>query len=878
MAWDPNKQAVSDGFMSMRNVATWHNAAFRALSKSTTRDLTLDEVRRIARDHAESIFASYGQLETIIKHHEATLERRWTQKARNKREQILLEAWPGMAAVHRPDFAVFRAAQLPHQPRASKSASEISDAYRFPTVNLEDLSKTRPLLLMLSARGRNRPDVFAMADHKAMTLGYLAGAIDAPFIDRHSMLLVGQKTAKSYGALVSWSDEPAAEQWLLDALAFGVGLGLEVLANQDRLMKFLLRCCALILHDVDLGAVHLSPQWQTIAGTEKAAQPPTEQQTATLTPSALPTTPLRSIIEQSNEAAYGAPLPIDLAWMESLVAAKLESSRDHLVNLREDPSYFAYHMGEYREHRMELLRDKDGKEHPTVHADGGSAFRVRVLRLLVVTSHGRVEIWKAVHEKVTDLQRLYALYSARLDPRQPLPRELLIAFLELRNRLRELSRGFARQIRNSLLASPPIRRFVVRQEAPANSGMDSPLFISAAFKPSESRESEAAEYLAFLFAQMADDDVCEACGLEYFVDELQHYLQRDKTADALISAYTADFIADLGIIAECLRQISRLQPWETGFIPANDRFKATVERDYATRLAGTRKFDFIISPLLASAADPTNRRKWYYPSDHRRTRETVDAMRKAEAHLDTIWARLDANILPVVNADDSLVGLRQLLGRRGSLKLQRTPPWQEEPVVVANDSSSTAALRRHMSPAELAQHYQDLELRSRVDDEADTANAPVRAKEKTRRAAVETPSDPAANATAVVTPTPARPPLPAFTVTQRSMKVFRMLFFTHDASFHPGDVPWKDFCAALGSVGLLPQKLHGSSWRFAPASDRDSECTDARLKGSILFHQPHPSPNLPFTVARFYGRRLSRDFGWHGGMFRVAKREQGEAE
>lgn len=37
------------------------------------------------------------------------------------------------------------------------------------------------------------------------------------------------------------------------------------------------------------------------------------------------------------------------------------------------------------------------------------------------------------------------------------------------------------------------------------------------------------------------------------------------------------------------------------------------------------------------------------------------------------------------------------------------------------------------------------------------------------------------------------------------------------------------------------------------------------------FHEPHPRGKIPFTVARRHGRRLSRTYGWFGGMFVLKK-------
>jgi hypothetical protein len=68
-----------------------------------------------------------------------------------------------------------------------------------------------------------------------------------------------------------------------------------------------------------------------------------------------------------------------------------------------------------------------------------------------------------------------------------------------------------------------------------------------------------------------------------------------------------------------------------------------------------------------------------------------------------------------------------------------------------------------------------------------------------------------------------------------------------------------DFLHAMASTGFVGQKLYGSVWHFQP--------TRLDVERSIQFHEPHPKGKIPFRAARHNGRRLSRAYGWHGGMF-----------
>lgn len=83
------------------------------------------------------------------------------------RRDILLRAWPGMSATHRPDFVNLRAIKK----QAPRSRTCMAEAYLWPYVNLEDLQQRNLLLVFLNSRGRNLPETFRFADVKAAHLG-----------------------------------------------------------------------------------------------------------------------------------------------------------------------------------------------------------------------------------------------------------------------------------------------------------------------------------------------------------------------------------------------------------------------------------------------------------------------------------------------------------------------------------------------------------------------------------------------------------------------------------------------------------------------------------------------------------------------------------
>ena len=94
---------------------------------------------------------------------------------------------------------------------------------------------------------------------------------------------------------------------------------------------------------------------------------------------------------------------------------------------------------------------------------------------------------------------------------------------------------------------------------------------------------------------------------------------------------------------------------------------------------------------------------------------------------------------------------------------------------------------------------------------------------------------------------------PTTAVSKRAYKVFSALFYDPINDPPPGEIPWSDFLHALSSIGFAVEKQYGSAWLFTPPSSQQR---------TIIFHEPHPSRNIPIRIVRRYGRRLGRAYGW----------------
>jgi hypothetical protein len=101
---------------------------------------------------------------------------------------------------------------------------------------------------------------------------------------------------------------------------------------------------------------------------------------------------------------------------------------------------------------------------------------------------------------------------------------------------------------------------------------------------------------------------------------------------------------------------------------------------------------------------------------------------------------------------------------------------------------------------------------------------------------------------------------PLFHVGKDAYIVFKALFSMPNDGELPRKIRWDQVVAALTKLGFTAEKLHGSAWQFTPRK--------LELNRGIQFHEPHPDGEVPLTLARYYGRRLNRAYGWDGTMFR----------
>ena len=262
-------------------------------------------------------------------------------------------------------------------------------------------------------------------------------------------------------------------------------------------------------------------------------------------------------------------------------------------------------------------------------------------------------------------------------------------------------------------------------------------------------------------------------------------------------------------------------------------------------------FDLLTKPKdLASAALPLSR--FNYPSHKRQDQETVAKMQQAENNLDAFWSKVDGYC-----TKEGRSGLHQLLeGVLKDRKLQRTNDWQQPEFkrTSTTTNNSVQAATTGLSTLGLNTYTEE--------PFTPPQHGSIRQKTKTRGQAYESPPADIATEEAA---TASDDTGPKFTVGKRGFKVITTLFYTssEEAEAPSGEIAWSDFLSLMASAGFSVKKLDGSAWLFSPA--------EADLfRRSSIFHEPHPESKMSFRVARRYGRRLERSYGWSRESFERA--------
>ncbi|TGO08047.1 hypothetical protein BTUL_0229g00150 [Botrytis tulipae] len=789
---------------------------------------TPEEVREKARLSSQKILSDWNTLRTIVQLHADTLEKRWMKKSRKKQREMLLEAWPNMSTTHRPDYEAFRQECTG---RILMGLSKFQEAYKWPYINLQDLS-SKSLVIFITSRGHNPPSAFARADLNATHLGTVAHFIPEPaFLPFHTLFLDGDKV-ETYGRLVSWEEDDAAADLMFTERQFSPGDGLKAFELQEKIYPFLIRCCELILHDFTKSGALLDLSIPTGIASDPIVYPEP--------PTAAVTEILPSLATISAEAPYRLPANIDFERLREIFAARLSAAEDYLFDLREDPGFFADTINDWSEHRNDALLDTNGNPHPT--GPHTQDFWGRVVRNLIGDGYSSYETWFLLHRQAALLCTLMEKYKDEISYNKQLPKEYLIAILKLRELLKISAEAPINYLQN-IQSSPPLRHHFTR--APQAPGT-----INMHIMPKDERSPFFHKPWGLLLI-LWDREKRDLFGLTNVIDAFEQLMQ-DPEESKNISSYIADRFSDLAILSRALSEVENYQPWAATFDDEyNNNHQGEVLRITMTDFVFNKDYLPYIDSVLRGIVPycMPGDGKFKYPVNKKRTKQSTEQMILAEKNLDFFWEKFDANWKKLTrkNIDRCFGGHPPR--KRG--EIQRTSSWVESLPIKATTKTQQASSTQEWAHDEEKNKFKTKSKKAKPKTRGSTQ--PLTQPEVQPEAQPENP-EPQSNVEHSKVKIP-----------HHLMRVFNTLFFQPGQNNTPGDVPWVEFLKAMVEMGFAAQKLYGSVWQFTPVSKETAVKIGAEK--SIQFHEPHPGVKINFVVARRMGRRLMRSFGWWGGMF-----------
>lgn len=805
---------------------------------------TFDKVTKTSRALSDDLFSDWHELRNIINTHDESIRKRWRNKTRDQKTSILSEAWGNaMSECHRPDLTLFIGTSKNQSPHSL-------DAYKWPCINLEDLLRPRVLPKFLSSRGNNRPYVFCHTDLGACALGIATAKIRKCEMKEFSMLFSDSETSQGYAKIIRRSENSESMSGDTSSCWFNIGEGLLVLEVQQRIWHFLLACTKAIVHDLVESAQGSPPDSE-----------PQSSAVSTNEPAFL------MLATSTMDAPYRPPLQMDLSRLKSLVCAKRSAIADHIWLLREDPSYFADCVNEWKEHQPEMLLDSQGKKHPIHKAGLTKAFWNRVLRKMITDSYLSLSLWEYTYQTVYKLNELSRKFT---DPSssEPLPEEFAFAMKKVRHLLELSSASSTALLKSHVPPSPPMLNYWHRE------GTSTADHHSTKFRMIQNPRTEqdpALDRLFWLYTTLWDDKQCFLVGLRTLIDELDRLTYADTKAKDLQSGLVVDNIGDLGVISECLHQLSLYYPWSMTIEQEMARNRQQIVEELYTQSAEWDSFKKSSwqGVDLADLGSPGDGR-FSYPISNRRTKTNASALYKAEFHLDQFWSEVDKHF---ASQSATLPDKMMRLLLSGNRSLQRTSEWAEptddKPNGKMNGRSNgksrgkingksnqnlqdkpngkSASTHQHLEASDMPLSSTYLQLRGSHKRQSSVQEATSATKE---------PKDSNKPAGTAATTTLEKSTL---AVDKRAKKTFSVLFFVPSLNDTPGDTTWTDFVHAMLSVGFVVEKLYASIWHFTPPKSVPGE--------SIQFHAPHAGDKIRYHVARLFGRRLHRAYGWSENMF-----------
>ncbi|KAH7074577.1 hypothetical protein BKA63DRAFT_596095, partial [Paraphoma chrysanthemicola] len=754
-----------------------------------------DRIEYHAEQLGRSVCQNFVTLNDIVQRYEELIRKRWIKKSTSQRRELLLEAWPNM----------------PKDP-------EPNPWCLVPYINLENLTKAKPLLIFINARGRHAPWSFTGTEEHFYLLARMSPCAEKAFCKGTTIHFTRHPDPSTFGRVERIRNPHEHYRATEDYFEVCARTGIQILHLQDSILGFLVKCAKSLLHDM------------TVPQMLACAVQPEPQLSELLDGDIVGHTSFSHILMTAPFRGWHS---LNFEKLQGYIAASLDMQQEHVWALHEDPSYLADTIQEYESHAPHKSSNTPGATWQNLSK---KAYRNLIITVIVDEAYCMLAGWQELNTRFSAFDKLFREGISIHDQ--------LHAVGEVEHIAEWMKDCLAKKIGDAYLFTPNIRR-LMKRDLEDGSG----LFVTPISSFTKAQDSMLRFFEAY---QKPTKILNNTAILSYTLEGIDRLVQTHPECRAMLSGRLLSLLTDVSVLGECLRQINLWQ--RSPEVKSCDHSGCK----YIYKTEGLENFLDWLQPLK-DYSFPTNdihpiQEKLYYPVHKRRTRESVNEMQKAEVNLDKFWASVNTMFKDKTGVAQHRI-IRECL--EGGGKMQRTEPWvdRDAPKVVKKKS-----LEYEYQPFSRMAHNRELQITGTFDRMA------VEEKSKTKtRGITDQPFEgvdedsPIAN-DCIPNQTPT-----TILVDQRTYKVFKTLFYT--PTYETGDLPkavkWNDFKRAMVRVGFAVEKLQGSAWQFSPGDAFIAE-------RNIQFHEPHPENDIPYVMAKRFGRRLARVYGWRGDMFKLA--------
>jgi hypothetical protein len=246
-------------------------------------------------------------------------------------------------------------------------------------VNLENLTKSKPLLIFINTRGRNLPWSFAGIEDEFTIMARMPPCKDEAFCNGNTIEFTKDTDPNMYGK-VNRSRDPNEKYSATDSVFEKFSrTGLQLLQIQASILDFLVKCTSAILHDM--------PQ-QTLLDHSIQEEPPLSDIIVDMSAGHA------TFSNIFMTAPYCGWHSLNFQRLRGYIAASFDLQKEHVWSLREDPSYFADTLREYEEHAP---YKSDNSPRRKYQEEGIPRYRSFLTSLMIDEAHSMLVGWQELN-------------------------------------------------------------------------------------------------------------------------------------------------------------------------------------------------------------------------------------------------------------------------------------------------------------------------------------------------------------------------------------------------------------------------------------------------------------------------------------------------